>query len=150
MSIMICAYVRICIWHYAYLDFRVFDFLSVEGYAFKCLKFFKFLLSQTLNNKKVCAFLCVRCHSLCNDEFCWSLVWWQGFLSMHSFQVCIQISSCSCKSCELIWVVHSSCSSKSFEFFCKVSMNSWLQVLCESFDVQCALCLLNQMLPNKI
>jgi len=88
---MICAYVWICLWHYAFPDFRVFDFLSVEGYAFKCLRFFKFLLSQTLNNKKVCAFLCVHCHSLCNDEFCWSLVWWQGiffvdafFSSMHS------------------------------------------------------------------
>jgi len=71
------------------------------------------------------------------------------FLLMHSFQVCIQVSSCSCKSCELIWVVHSSCSCRSFEFSCKVSMNSWLQVLCECFDVQCALCLLNKMLPNK-
>jgi len=50
-----------------------------------CLIFFKFLLSQTLNSKKGCAFLCVHYHSLCNDEFWWSLVWWQCFF----FGLCI-------------------------------------------------------------
>jgi hypothetical protein len=65
MSIIICAYVWICIWHYAYSDFRAFDFFRVEGYAFKCLKFFKFLLSQTLEMAKKVAlsfvFVVIHC-----------------------------------------------------------------------------------------
>jgi hypothetical protein len=32
------------------------------------------------------------------------------FWFMYSSQVCIHVSSCSYKSCEFIWVVHSSCS----------------------------------------
>jgi hypothetical protein len=35
-----------------YPNFRVFDFFKVEGYAFKCLKACKLLLSQTLNCEK--------------------------------------------------------------------------------------------------
>jgi len=42
---------------YAYPDFKVYfkvsNFPRVEEYVFKCLKFCKFLLSQTLNNHKV-------------------------------------------------------------------------------------------------
>jgi len=43
-------------------------------------------------------------------SFWWSLVWWWRFYwSMHS--------SCSCKSCELIWMVHFSCKNKSMFVF---------------------------------
>ncbi len=71
-------------WHYSYQDFRILDFFRVEGYAFKCLRFCKFLLSQTLNTQKGCTFLCVRCHFY--GAWCVDGVF---FLSMHSFQVCI-------------------------------------------------------------
>ncbi len=53
MPFIIYVYVHICIWQYAYPDFKVSDFLRVERYAFKCLRFCKFLLSQTLNDNKV-------------------------------------------------------------------------------------------------
>jgi hypothetical protein len=73
MFVIICPYVWICLWHYAYPDFRVFDFFRVEGYAFKCLRFCKFLLPQTLNGKKV------KDSPLCFLSFWWNLVWQQGF-----------------------------------------------------------------------
>ncbi len=53
MSFIIYVYVHICIWKYAYPDLKVSNFLRVEGYAFKCLRFCKFLISQTLNGHKV-------------------------------------------------------------------------------------------------
>jgi hypothetical protein len=93
-------------WHYSYQDFRIFDFFRVEGSAFKCLRFCKFLLSQILNAQKGCTFLCVRCH--------FDGAWCVGGVI---FFVCAFLSSMhsssSCKSCELICVVHSSCKSKS-------------------------------------
>jgi hypothetical protein len=87
MSVIICAYIRICIWHYAYLDFRVLDFFRVEGYAFKCLRVCKFLLSQTLNGKKGCTFLCVCCH--------FYVQWWVlmelGVVARFFFCLCIPL-----------------------------------------------------------
>ncbi len=81
----LCTYVWICIWHYAYMDFKVFDFFKVEGYAFKCLRFCKFLLPQTLNDKKVKHF------PLCLLSFWWSLVWQQGFFLVYAFLLFLQI-----------------------------------------------------------
>jgi hypothetical protein len=85
MSVILCAYVWICIRHYAYPDLRVFDFFRVEGYAFNCLRFCKFLLSQTLNGQKGCTFLYVCCRF--DGAWCGGGVFF--FLYMHSSQVCI-------------------------------------------------------------
>ncbi len=106
MSVIICAYVWICIWHYAYLNFRVFYSFRVEGYAFECLRFCKFLLSQTLTAKKVALSFVFIVILMELGEVVGYFFFVYAFLSsIHS--------SGSCKSCELIWVVHFSCKSKS-------------------------------------
>jgi hypothetical protein len=107
MTVIICAYIWKGIWHYTYPNFKKINKFRVEGYAFKCFRFFKFLLFQTLNNKKGCTFLCVRCHSLCNDEFWWSLVWWWGIFFVYAFLS--SMHSCFLLFLQILWT-HMSCS----------------------------------------
>jgi hypothetical protein len=58
------------------------------------------------NSKRGYTFLCVHCHSLCNDEFWWNLVWRQGIFFVYAFFS--SMHSCFFLFLQILWT-HMSC-----------------------------------------
>lgn len=153
MSVIICAYVWICIWHYAYLNFRVFYSFRVEGYAFECLRFCKFLLSQTLTAKKVAlsfVFIVIHCAMMnFNGAWCGDMIFFclcipfkyafmfppilANFISLYELFIPLALASPLSSFVNFPWVlgykscVHSWCAMCILFVQSKVIQQSWMQ-----------------------